>query len=162
MTKDVAHLLEIPPFSLPQSAKEALFFPAALELTRYHSAHCEPYANILSALEFDPETIHSTQKLPFLPSGLFKSMRLNSTSSEQEYARSLTSSGTTGSQTVHVELDRETSADQQRALAHIAADSGSTVNPCARQRAFRTSRRNPGFFYFCPAARVCPAGEFDA
>lgn len=122
MTKDVAHLLEIPPFSLPQSAKEALFFPAALELTCYHSAHCEPYANILRALEFHPESVCSTQELPFLPSSLFKSMRLNSTSSEQEYARSLTSSGTTGSQTVHVELDRETSADQQRALAHIAAD----------------------------------------
>lgn len=122
MTKDVAHLLKIPPFSLPQSAKEALFFPAALELTRYHSAHCEPYANILSALEFDPETIHSTQELPFFPSGLFKSMRLSSVPSEQEYARSLTSSGTTGSQTVHVELDRETAADQQCALAHIAAD----------------------------------------
>ena len=43
MTKDVAQLLEIPPFSLPQAAKEALFFPAALELTRYHSVHCEPY-----------------------------------------------------------------------------------------------------------------------
>lgn len=122
MTKDVAHLLEIPPFSLPQSAKEALFFPAALELTCYHSAHCEPYANILRALEFHPESVCSTQELPFLPSSLFKSMRLSSASSEQEYARSLTSSGTTGSQTVHVELDRETSADQQRALAHIAAD----------------------------------------
>lgn len=122
MTKDVARLLEIPPFSMPQSAKDALFFPAALELTCYHSAHCEPYGNMLRALEFDPQTVHSTQELPFLPSGVFKAMKLRSGTAGQEYARALTSSGTTGSQTVQVELDRETAADQQRALAHIAAD----------------------------------------
>lgn len=121
MTKDVKRLLEFPPFTLPQVVKESLFFPAALELTRYHSAHCKPYANMLRALDFHLDAATRTEELPFLPSGLFKSMELKSLEG-QDYSRSLTSSGTTGSQQVHVELDRETAADQQRALAHIASD----------------------------------------
>lgn len=121
MTKDVERLLEFPPFTLPQALKESLFFPAALELTHYHRVHCEPYANMLQALDFHPQAITRTDELPFLPSGIFKSMKLRSTSA-QEYSRSLTSSGTTSVQQVHVELDRETAADQQRALAHIATD----------------------------------------
>lgn len=121
MTKDVERLLEFPPFTLPQAVKESLFFPAALELTHFHSAHCRPYANMLEALHFEPQTVTRTEELPFLPSGIFKAMNLRSTFG-QEYSRSLTSSGTTGSQQVQVTLDRETAADQQRALAHIAAD----------------------------------------
>lgn len=120
MTNEVARLLEIPPFSLPHKEKEQMFFPAALELTRYHAAHCAPYGNMLRALGF--ESAQHTRDLPFLPSGVFKSLRLSSRADNGEYARSLASSGTTGSRTVQVELDRETAADQQRALLHIAAD----------------------------------------
>lgn len=122
MTNEVARLLEIPPFSLPRKEKEDLFFPAALELTRFHAARCAPYGNMLHALGFDPQRVQSTRELPFLPSGVFKSLRLSSRADSGEYARSLASSGTTGSRTVRVELDRETAADQQRALLHIAAD----------------------------------------
>ncbi|WP_243577948.1 LuxE/PaaK family acyltransferase [Clostridium minihomine] len=117
----LAHCFESPPFAWEQPQKDALFLPAITELTQWHDRSCPQYHSILRTLGCHDLQFSNVSEIPFLPSSIFRTLRLTSQTTN-DYQRTLTSSGTTGTSAVRVELDRETSALQQRALAHIAGD----------------------------------------
>jgi hypothetical protein len=102
-------------FTLPQPEREARLLPALVELTEHHRAACAPYGRILAATQ-DPDAVPATiADLPWLPVGLFKSQVLKSIP-DDDVARVLTSSGTTGSVS-RIHLDRAAAAAQARALS---------------------------------------------
>lgn len=109
------------PFAMPQAEKRARLFERLRALTAQHHAHCAPYARMLDALHADWRAADSLEALPWLPVGIFKHLRLASVADEQ-IIRELRSSGTSGSLPSRVLLDRETAANQTRALARIVGD----------------------------------------
>lgn len=117
----LAQCFASPPFSQLQLQKEPGFLQELTQLTQWHDKVCPQYHSIVNALGYRELSFSSVAEVPFLPSGVFRSLRLSSAPTG-EYERTLTSSGTTGNAAVQVSLDRETAALQQRALAHIAGD----------------------------------------
>ena len=71
------------------------FDAACIALFRHQANHCAIYAQYLSLLGIQPETITHIDDIPFLPIECFKSHRI--TSSDQEAQIVFSSSGTTGS-----------------------------------------------------------------
>ncbi|MDR3355073.1 MAG: hypothetical protein LBO21_08550 [Synergistaceae bacterium] len=114
-------IASLPPFSLAQRDKEALFERAMTDLTLHHLERCMDYKKIVQGLGFDPKSSHGVLDFPFLPVRLFKSHELLSTD-RSEIVKTMTSSGTTGQRVSKIFLDRETSARQTKALARIASD----------------------------------------
>ncbi len=109
------------PFSMPQAQKRARLFERLHTLTAQHYAHCAPYARMLDSLHADWRAADTLEALPRLPVGIFKHLRLASVPDEQ-IIRELRSSGTSGSLPSRVLLDRDTAANQTRALARIVGD----------------------------------------
>ncbi len=108
-------------FSLPSGEKQKLFSDGMTELTRHHRKACPEYGRLLQALGCPEEQSYSEETVPFLPVSLFKEMNLCSVPKEEVF-KILTSSGTTGQKVSKIYLDAETSANQQKALAHIVSD----------------------------------------
>ncbi|GGF68596.1 acyl-protein synthetase [Azorhizobium oxalatiphilum] len=106
-------LLETPPYSLRQSAKQDLLLPGLNELTRFHYERCPPYARIIDAAWGGLKSYGAMADLPFLPVQLFKLQELSSTTSP---AITLQSSGTTGQTPSRIIVDAETADRQARAL----------------------------------------------
>jgi hypothetical protein len=115
---DRAALPDMEPYALPHDAKHAFLSDALIALSRHHAKHCPPYARMLQAANADLETITSYTQLPALPVRLFKEFDLKSIADE-EVARTMTSSGTTGQQVSKIYLDRETAALQSKVLGRI-------------------------------------------
>lgn len=130
-------LLSIPPFSLSKEEKEKLLTERLTELTRTHRKACPEYARILDSMDFDLEKAESYTDLPFLPVRLFKEFDLKSVPQE-EIVKTMTSSGTTGQAVSKIYLDRETSANQQKAMVKIVSD-------------FTGSGRMPMIIIDCPS-----------
>src|SRR5690606_5707575 len=86
-------------------SKEEIFFiqnfqefkEVALKVFRFQAENNGVYANFLRFLNFNPNEIHSVEKIPFLPIRFFKSHEVISRKNKPE--KIFTSSGTTGSQT---------------------------------------------------------------
>jgi len=85
--------------------------PALKKLTEAHRTKCSAYANILANLYSGYEGV------PWLPVGLFKTLKLLSVPDADVY-RVLTSSGTTGKRS-RVYIDRDTARNQSMALASV-------------------------------------------
>jgi phenylacetate-coenzyme A ligase PaaK-like adenylate-forming protein len=117
---DVATLLDIPPYSLDKKAKAQLLDPFLSGLTRFHYHHNTEYQKMLNADCFDPEKNDSYTTIPFLPVRLFKLLDLYSVPKE-DIIKTMTSSGTTGQSVSRIFLDRETSANQTKALTKIVS-----------------------------------------
>ena len=108
------------PYALERGAKRALYRDWLTERTAWHRAHCPAYAAFLSLLDcgegpFEPEEV------PFLPVSALKELRLQSVPEEAVF-KTLTSSGTGGQRPSVIVLDRETSRNQQLALAQIMGE----------------------------------------
>lgn len=71
------------------------FDDAALELFRYQSERCAPYAEYLSLMGIDPSTVDTAERIPYMPVELFKSTRIYCGKGDPE--KVFTSSSTTGS-----------------------------------------------------------------
>lgn len=112
----MSDFLTLPPYGLPRAEKNALLLAGLNELTAHHRTHCPPYARILDALAAKPA--ERLEDVPFLPVSLFKTHSLRSVPQEDVF-KTLTSSGTTGQAVSKVFLDRETAAQQTRALVAI-------------------------------------------
>ena len=76
---------------------------------------------MLDGFCFDIHNIKSYYDLPFLPVRLFKEMDLKSIP-KQDIVKTLTSSGTTGQAVSKIYLDKETAANQEKALIKIVSD----------------------------------------
>lgn len=116
----VDFLKEYQPFSLSQPEKRKIFSEALNELTLYHQENCNPYHNILKAMDYGGG-VDDYAKLPFLPVRLFKEMDLRSCSEEAVF-KTMTSSGTSGQAVSKIYLDKETAANQQKTLARIVSE----------------------------------------
>jgi len=109
---DYEKILNISPYSIPQTEKERLYAEWMHELSKYHRLQCPEYARICDVMGEDT---------PALPVRLFKKYALRSMGAS-EVAKTMTSSGTTGQLTSKIYLDRETSARQTKVLGKIVTD----------------------------------------
>lgn len=75
---------------------------------------------MLDATGTSLESIKHYEDLPYLPVSLFKDLTLRSIP-ENDIVKTMTSSGTTGQKVSKIFLDRDTSANQTKALAKIVA-----------------------------------------
>ena len=114
-------LLEIPPFSLDKEEKGKMMTENLVDLTKWHMANCEAYANMMKAIDFDVEKVEHYEDLPFLPVSLFKELDLKSIP-EEEVFKTMTSSGTTGQAVSKIYLDKDAAAKQQKTLVKIVTD----------------------------------------
>ena len=127
--------LQVEPYSLGKTEKEALLFQRLSELTRFHRESCPVYARILDS---HPRSKDSRlEAIPFLPVRLFKELTLRSVP-EEAVVKTMTSSGTSGQAVSKIYLDRTTSANQQKALVKIVSS-------------FTGSGRMPMIIIDCPS-----------
>lgn len=107
------HLLQMPPYVLPQADKTAALLPLLQELTDHHRAHCPAYCAITTLTA--PHRATTLAELPYLPITLFKFRNLRSV--PPEAVRVTVQSSGTGGQRSRVELDADTAKLSSRALA---------------------------------------------
>jgi phenylacetate-coenzyme A ligase PaaK-like adenylate-forming protein len=113
-------ILNIDPYSLDKKSKRQLLNEQLQNLTRYHYEQCEPYRKMMDAVGLNTNYLPEYDELPFLPVRLFKEFELRSVEKE-EVVKTMTSSGTSGQQVSHIFLDKETSANQIKALTKIVS-----------------------------------------
>lgn len=109
---DYEEIYNIPPYGLTQADKEEKYAAWMHELSEHHREKCAPYARICEVTGLDT---------PSLPVRLFKEYTLKSTG-ENDVAKTMTSSGTTGQQVSKIYLDKETSSRQTKVLNKIVTD----------------------------------------
>lgn len=104
---------ELEPYGLTQSAKNKRLLNTLRDLHLHHQQHCPEYARLF------PENVeHSLSEYPYLAVRLFKYLTLASVPEEQ-YFKTLYSSGTTGQLPAKVILDQQTSRRQSKALVKV-------------------------------------------
>lgn len=109
------------PYELEKEDKEKLLKKELIELTAKHMELCEPYRNIVSAMNRKPENIKTIEDIPFIPVRLFKEMDLLSVPREDVF-KTMTSSGTTGQAVSKIFVDKETAMIQQKVMIRILSD----------------------------------------
>ena len=117
---DISSILNVPPYSLSQDEKDNLFIDALTQLSQWHYSRCVEYKKIIDFFGLDLAGIGKLQDVPFLPVRLFKEFELVSTD-RSSVVKTMTSSGTTGQKVSKIFLDRETSANQTKALVKIVS-----------------------------------------
>lgn len=117
---ELSGVLDIPPYSLDKASKENLLNPIFMSLAMHHYENCALYKKMMDSVNFTPDITHDYSDLPFLPVRLFKLFDLKSVSQE-EIVKTMTSSGTTGQAVSKIYLDRNTSANQTKALTKIVS-----------------------------------------
>ena len=108
-------------YGLDKDEKDKLVTRELLELTEFHQEKCEPYANILKALKFDPKKVNHSSDIPFFPVRLFKEMDLLSIPRDEIF-KTMTSSGTTGQAVSKIYVDRDTAMMQQKVMIRILGE----------------------------------------
>ncbi|QVL50124.1 MAG: acyl-protein synthetase [Thiocapsa sp.] len=109
------------PFAAPWQTREPELLDGLNALTRWHHAHCPPYARMLDGAygtRAAEGTAQGLDAVPYLPARLFKHLRLQSVP-DAAVVRHLTSSGTSGQTVSRIPLDAETSDLQIRTLGAI-------------------------------------------
>ena len=127
--------LQVDPYSLGKTEKEALLFQRLSELTRFHRESCPAYARILDSHPSSKDS--RLEAIPFLPVRLCQELTLRSVP-EEAVVKTMTSSGTSGQAVSKIYLDRTTSANQQKALVKIVSS-------------FTGSGRMPMIIIDCPS-----------
>ncbi len=117
---DYSEILNIPPYSMDKEEKHSFLTGILKELSLEHYEKCPEYRNIIDGFGVDLSGINSYYDIPFLPVRLFKEYELKSVENEQ-IAKTMTSSGTTGQQVSRIFLDKEVSANQTKTLTKIVS-----------------------------------------
>ena len=115
-----ADILNMPPYGANKEQKKVLLNDALLKLTQHHYQYSDLYKKMIDGMDFDPGKKYQYTDLPFLPVRLFKMFDLYSVEKEA-VIKTMTSSGTTGQAVSKIFLDKETAADQTRALTKIVS-----------------------------------------
>lgn len=106
-------LMKIQPYSLNKVKKSEILTNVLSQLTIHHYEHCPQYQRIIDGYGFDPyKTISHYNELPMIPVRLFKELSLKSVA-EEELAKKMTSSGSSGQKVSQLYLDRKTALAQQ-------------------------------------------------
>ena len=108
-------------YGLDKEAKDRILTKELLELTEFHRKKCEPYANILRAMNYEPGKIKHASDIPFFPVRLFKEMDLISIPREEVF-KTMTSSGTTGQAVSKIYVDKDTAMIQQKVMIRILGE----------------------------------------
>jgi len=111
-------ILEKEPFSINQKKKNILFREYINKLTKYHFKNSTLYSMILKPLGFDKKKYYEIKKIPFIPVRLFKEFDLMSVKKDK-IIKILNSSGTSGSKTSKIFLDKRNSLNQVKVLQKI-------------------------------------------
>ena len=106
------------PFSMLQKHKDRWYYQYQKDLTFHHYQNCIEYKKVADRIFGGISNSKKVSDLPFMPVYLFKDFNLNSKNAENS-SKILTSSGTTGTKTSKIYLDRKTSLLQSRALSII-------------------------------------------
>ncbi|MBQ8172198.1 MAG: acyl-protein synthetase [Oscillospiraceae bacterium] len=126
---DYGEILNIPPYSMQREEKHSFLTDILKELSLFHYDNCPEYKRVIDGLGVKLSDITSFCDIPFLPVRLFKEYDLRSVGGEN-ITKTMTSSGTTGQQVSRIYLDKETSANQTKALTKIVGSYiGSTRLP---------------------------------
>jgi phenylacetate-coenzyme A ligase PaaK-like adenylate-forming protein len=118
---DYKNIFSIKPFSLNEKEKDKWYYSNQKKLTAYHFKNCKEYKKITNKIHGGLNKSKNLSELPFIPSNLFKDYNLV-TNNNDDFMKTLTSSGTSGSKNSIISLDRKTSLLQSRALSNIFQD----------------------------------------
>lgn len=108
-------------YDLDKEEKDKFVTRKLLELTEFHRGKCEPYANILKAMNYDSLKVEHASDIPFFPVRLFKEMDLLSVPREEVF-KTMTSSGTTGQAVSKIYVDKDTAMMQQKVMIRILSE----------------------------------------
>ena len=115
---DYKKIFAVAPFSMSQRKKEKWYYKYQKELTLYHYQNCIEYKKVADRIFGALNNSKNISDLPFIPAYLFKDFDLKS-ENDKNSSTILTSSGTSGSKTSRIHLDKKTSLLQSRALSII-------------------------------------------
>ena len=101
-----------------QQESFSVFTNVLNKLTKYHYQKSKDYKKILDGLNYNPNNFSSIEQLPFLPARLFKSFDMLSIE-KSEIFKTLSSSGTTGTNTSKIYLDKLNASNQIKVLEKI-------------------------------------------
>ena len=110
-------LLELEPFSLADQEKLGPFSQALKESLIHHYENCEGFRKLCDKRGFNPSGDFSVEDVPFLPVGIFKTLKLTSVP-ESMLSSQVQSSSTSGVPS-QIYLDDITSRRQRSALNRI-------------------------------------------
>ena len=117
----IQSLLELKPYSLAWGDKQKILLPVLSAQALRMSEAIPELGRYVARLGFKSGDHATYEELPFIPASLFKSRDLCAVPSE-DIVRTLTSSGTTGTQPSRIILDKVTSFRQTKALGAIMGD----------------------------------------
>ena len=69
---------KLEPYELDKERKVELLTRELKDITQWHYEHCEYYRNMLEAMNYRADEVHTYYDLPFFPVRMFKQMDLMS------------------------------------------------------------------------------------
>jgi len=114
---NINYYKKLEPFSLNKEEKRKFFEKEINSLTLHHYKNSKEYKKILDSFEYKLEN-RELNKIPFLPTKLFKEFNLRSVS-KKKILKVLVSSGTTGTNPSKIHLDKENAYNQMSVLTKI-------------------------------------------
>ncbi len=105
------------PFILNKDEKRRLFINEINKLTKHHLTYSKTYKKILRGLDYNSKK-NDLENLPFLTTKLFKELKLLSID-EKDIFKTLSSSGTSGTKTSKIYLDKKNAFNQRIILKKI-------------------------------------------
>ncbi len=122
MNSVMEKLFDLPPFGVSEEKKSTLLQEAVTDSVRHHYENCEPYRRFIEHTGFDPSTpVRDLSSVPFLPTSIFKRMRLASCD-EDDVVRVIKSSGTSSQVPSQIPLDNLNRRRQMKALTIVLKD----------------------------------------
>ena len=121
MKFDIEKLLSTKPFSLNEKEKFPLFKNAIKESLHFHYHNSNLYHEYCKRHNFNPDQEFSLVEIPYLPSNIFKKVKLLSVP-QDSIIRTIHSSSTTGSSPSVILIDKITSERQLQVIISILSD----------------------------------------
>mgnify|MGYP001163526866 CR=1 FL=1 len=115
---DLKKIFSNKPFALNEIKKKPLFFKNQKQLSEYHYKNCPEYKNICDNMFKKINKCISLEELPFIHVKVFKELNLKSID-KKNLSKTLHSSGTSGKAKSKINIDRNTSLLQSKALINI-------------------------------------------
>ncbi len=116
--KNLEKLLLEDPYSMDKQKKDSFFKNYLNELTLHHLNNSKEYKKLINYLGYSSKKKNEIDQIPFLPVRLFKELNLLSIKKDK-VIKVLSSSGTTGSKTSKIYLDKKNALNQVKVLQKI-------------------------------------------
>ena len=116
--KNLEKLLLEDPYSMDKQNKKFFFKNYLNQLTLHHLNNSKEYKKLINYLGYSSKKKNEIEKIPFIPVRLFKELSLLSVKKDK-VIKVLSSSGTTGSKTSKIYLDKKNALNQVKVLQKI-------------------------------------------